>query len=34
MDVPPHANRKIELSQGMLEMTTGYAMLTKDNLFD
>ena len=34
MDVPPYANKKIELSQGMLEMTTGYAMLTKDNLFD
>lgn len=34
MDVSPHANKKIELSQGMLEMTRGYVMLTKDNLFD
>ncbi|WP_289782670.1 hypothetical protein [Thomasclavelia cocleata] len=34
MDVPPYVNKKLELNQGMLELTQGYAMLTKENLFD
>lgn len=34
MDVAPYVNRKLEFRQGMLELTQGYAMLTKENLFD
>lgn len=34
MDVAPYVNRKLEFRQGMLELTQGYATLTKENLFD
>ena len=34
MDVLPHVNKDLEIKQGMIEKTTGYARLTNDNLFD
>lgn len=34
MDVYPCVNKKMEINQGMLESTEGYARLTEENLFD
>lgn len=34
MDISPRVNRKIVISQGMLESTEGYIRLSKENLFD
>lgn len=34
MDIPPHVNKKFEITSGMFEATEGYKKLTKDNLFD
>lgn len=34
MGIQPYVNKKIEVSQGMIELTDGYIRLTGENLFD